>query len=384
MQPSLNTWTILLLFAATQGLFLGAVLLTHRRGNRRANRVLAILIVLLSLRLVETVSYWTKYLLVFPHFWLATAAFPFLFGVLLYFYARFLSFENFRVRAKDWLHFVPFVIYLGWLVSFYRLSAEIKLGFLRKFISVENPKVALVYFILYLVQISHMLFYAALTLRLLRHRSLSLNGAAVSIEKVSLGWLRNLTIGFCGFVLLTLLYVVWLQLGLPYSRGVDAFVLIAMAAMIYAIGYKALRQPEIFSGPSALKSAPKYEKSALTPARADLYLSKLVRAMQAEKLYANNGLKLQDLADRIDMSPHQLSQLINEKLGQNFFDFINTYRIEEAKKLLADPAKRQYTILSLALEVGFNNKASFNAAFKKHTGMTPSQFRDSNVKADKV
>jgi AraC-like DNA-binding protein len=384
MQPSLNTWTVLLLFAATQGLFLGIVLLTHRRGNRRANRVLAILIFLFSLRLIETVAYWTKYLLVIPHFWLTTASFFFLFGVLLYFYARFLSLENFKMRAKDSLHFLPFALYLGWLISFYRLSAEVKLGFLQKFIAVENPKVAPIYFILYLVQISHMLFYTFLTLRLLKHRSQTINGALVSIEKVSLNWLRNLTIGFGSFVLLTLLYVVWLQLGLPYSRGVDALVLIAMAGMIYAIGYTALRQPEIFSGLSALKHAPKYEKSALTTARADAYLSKLTHAMESEKLFTNSGLKLQDLAQRIDVSPHHLSQLINEKLGQNFFDFINSYRIEEAKKLLADPAKRQFTILSLALEVGFNNKASFNSAFKKHTGMTPSQFRDSNVKADKV
>lgn len=229
-----------------------------------------------------------------------------------------------------------------------------------------------------------MLFYAFLTLRLLKDRSQTINGAAVSIEKVSLRWLWNLTIGFGSFVLLTLLYVVWLQLGLPYSRTVDALVLIAMAGMIYTIGYKALRQPEIFSGPSALKNAPKYEKSALTPARAKAYLVKLTNTMETEKLFTNSSLKLQDLAQRFDISPHHLPQIINEKLGQNFFDFINHYRVEEAKKLVADPAKRQFTILSLALEVGFNNKASFNSAFKKHTGMTPSQFRGTNFKADKV
>jgi len=374
----------LLLFAATQGLFLGIVLLTHRRGNRRANRVLAVLIFLFSFRLIETVAYWTKYLLAVPHFWLTTASFYFLFGVLLYFYARFLTSENFKLRAKDLLHLLPFALYLSWLFSFYRLSTDIKLDILQRFIDIENPKFDLPYFILAIVQISHMLIYAFLTLRLLKHRSQTLNGAAVSIEKVNLNWLRNLTIGFGSFVLLTLLYVIWLKAGLPYSRAVDALVLIAMAGMIYAIGYKALRQPEIFSGPSALKSAPKYEKSALTTARAEAYLSKLTHAMQADKLFTNSGLKLQDLADHISISPHQLSQLINEKLGQNFFDFINHYRVEETKKFLSDPQKRHFTILSLALEVGFNNKASFNSAFKKHTGMTPSQFRDATVKADKV
>jgi AraC-like DNA-binding protein len=384
MLPSLNTWTVLLLFAAAQGLFLALVLFTQQRGNRRANRVLALLMLLFSLRLIETVGYWTKYLLVFPHFWLATASFPFLFGTLLYFYAKFLVSENFKPPLKDGLHFLPFALHLGWLVSFYRLSAEIKLRILQQYIGVENPQMAWLYFVLVLAQISHMLIYAWLTHRLLKQHAQNFKSDSVSIEKISMNWLRNLTIGFGSFVLLTLLYVIWLQLGFPYSRAVDALVLIAMASQIYLIGYKTLRQPEIFSGMLALKKAPKYEKSALTPARAETYLAKLLHIMEAEKLFTNSELKLSDLAGKLDISPHHLSQIINEKLGQNFFEFINQYRIEEAKKYLRDAEKQNYTILSIALEAGFNNKASFNTAFKKHTGLTPSQFRDTRVKADQV
>ena len=383
MQPSLNTWTVLLLFAAAQGLFLALVLFTQQRGNRRANRVLALLIILFSLRLIETVGYWTKYLLVFPHFALTTAAFPFLFGVLLYFYARCLTGEQFQFGKREWLHFLPFVLHVGWLTLFYRLSSEIKLRILQQFIGVENPKfTSWLYFGFFLIQTLHMLFYAGLTLRLLKqHARPAKNGV---LEQISLRWLRNLTIGFSSFVLLTLLYVFWLQLGFPYSRAVDALVLIAMASQIYLIGYMTLRQPEIFSGALAIKNAPKYEKSTLTPARAETYLNKLLQLMETKKLFTNNNLKLQDLADKLNLSPHHLSQIINERRGQNFFDFLNQYRIEEAKKYLHDTEKQNYTILSIALEVGFNNKASFNTAFKKHTGMTPSQFRDAEVKADKV
>lgn len=384
MQPSLNTWTVLLLFAAAQGIFLALVLFTQQRGNRRANRVLALLILLFSLRLVETVGYWTKYLLEFPHFWLTTAPFFFLFGSLLYFYAKLLTSENLELNKRDLLHFLPFVLYLSWLVSFYRLSGDIKLRMLQTVLAVENLKAPWLYFILFLLQISHMLFYTWLTLRLLKAHSQSVKGNGLSLEKISLNWLRRLTVGFGSFVLLMLLYMIWLQLGFPYSRGVDALVLIAMAGQIYVIGYMTLRQPEIFSGNLALKNAPKYEKSALTPARAETYLTRLLHAMETEKLFTNSDLKLQDLAQKLDIPPHHLSQIINEKLGQNFFDFLNQYRVEEAKKCLTDPEKQPYTILSIALEVGFNNKASFNTAFKKHTGMTPSQFRDVEVKTDRV
>ncbi len=384
MPPSFNIWSLLLLLAAAQGVFLALVLSTHRRGNRRANRVLALLTFLFSMRLLETVAYWTKYLLVFPHAWLVTGAVQFLFGVLLYYYAKLLTTEHFAFRLRDAWHLVPFALQTAWLARFYILPGAVKLTILRQYIDIENPDTPLLYFLVALAQISHMLIYTALTWHVLRAHSAKFQNGAMTLERLSWQWLRQLTFGFGSFVLLLLVYVVALQLGFHYSRGLDALVLICLAGLIYAIGITTLRRPEIFSGTLTAKPAPKYEKSALSSARAETYLAKLQQVMLEEKLHTNSELKLADLAKRLDVSPHHLSQIINEKLGQNFFDFINQYRIAAAQQWLDDPAKQNYTILSIALEVGFNNKASFNTAFKKHTGMTPSQFRDSRVKADKV
>jgi len=384
MQPSFNTSAILLLLAAAQGGFLALVLCTHRRGNQRANRVLALLIFLFSLRLLETVAYWTKFLLVLPHFWLTTATLQFLFGVLLYFYAKILTTENFKFKHRAAWHFLPFILQTAWLTRFYVLPRATKLTFLQQYLGVENPPVPLLYFLLALAQIIHMLIYTGLTWRVLRAHGAKFQNGALSLERMSWQWLRQLTFGFGGFVLVLLAYVVALRFGLPYSRGLDALVLVCLAGLIYAIGIVTLRRPEIFSGALAAKPAPKYEKSALTPSRAEAALAKLQHVMATEKLYTNSELKLADLAARLELSPHHLSQIINEKLGLNFFDFINQYRVAEAQQWLDDPAKQNYTILSIALEAGFNNKASFNTAFKKHTGMTPSQFRDARVKADKV
>jgi len=102
--------------------------------------------------------------------------------------------------------------------------------------------------------------------------------------------------------------------------------------------------------------------------------------MTEEKPYFEGDLTLQKLADRLSISPHHLSQIINDKIGQNFFDFINSYRIEEAKKLLLDPRGELLTILAISEETGFNSKSSFNNAFKKYTGQTPSQFKQEMLK----
>ena len=91
--------------------------------------------------------------------------------------------------------------------------------------------------------------------------------------------------------------------------------------------------------------------------------------------YLDGELTLQKLAKALAVSPHHLSQTINEQLNQNFIDFINAYRIEEAKRMLVDPAKKHYSILAVSEEVGFNSKSAFNTAFKKHANMTPSEFR---------
>jgi AraC-like DNA-binding protein len=125
-----------------------------------------------------------------------------------------------------------------------------------------------------------------------------------------------------------------------------------------------------------LPPAPRrYEKSTLTLERADTYLQRLRDLMNTEKPYLDGALTLQKLAKAVAISPHHLSQTINEQLNQNFIDFINAYRIEEARRMLADPAKKHYSILAVSEEVGFNSKSAFNTAFKKHANMTPSEFR---------
>ena len=97
--------------------------------------------------------------------------------------------------------------------------------------------------------------------------------------------------------------------------------------------------------------------------------------MQNKKLYQESELSLQTLAQKLGFPSYQVSQAINEGMKQNFYDLINTYRVEEAKRLLLDPNNKNYTILSIAFDAGFNSKTTFNTVFKKFTGLTPTDFR---------
>ena len=378
MEPSLNIWAFFFLLAAAHGLFLSVTLLLLKRGNRIANRFLAVLVLVFSLRLIEVVAYWTKYLLVFPHLFSTTASILYLYGPLLFLYARFLGSPKPTLKKGYLLHGLPYLIHTGVYAPLYVQSSEFKIYILTHFVFVEQPDYSVdLLFFMHLFQLPHMLLYIYLTVRLLKTYARKINGAPLSFERLKLDWLRKLTIAFGGFWGFWFVYTVATVLGVKYHVELDYIVTGSFILIIYGIGWMTLRQPEVFSGLPALKHTSRYEKSSLTPAQAEVYLQALLVLMEQEQPFLQRGLKLEDLARRLSVSPHHLSQIINDRLNQNFYDLINSYRVEQAKVQLADPAQTHLTILSIAYEVGFNNKASFNAAFKKHTGLTPSQFKKS-------
>lgn len=145
-----------------------------------------------------------------------------------------------------------------------------------------------------------------------------------------------------------------------------------MTIFIYSIGSFAMIKSEIFAKTS-MPSA-KYAKSSLTDDLSEHYFSKVTEFMRVEKPYLNPEIKLSTLASNLKIQPNHLSQVINERFGCNFFDFINKYRIEEAKLKLKNSGNRD-KMLTIALDCGFNNKVSFYKYFKKITGCTPTEFR---------
>ncbi|MGD2088809.1 MAG: two-component regulator propeller domain-containing protein [Candidatus Aminicenantes bacterium] len=142
------------------------------------------------------------------------------------------------------------------------------------------------------------------------------------------------------------------------------FMLVVLAAAVYYI-YK--KRP--------FDRKEKYKTSALTPQYAEECIKKLKRLMENEKVYRDADLSLQSLAEKLSISSHVLSQVLNEKLNKNFPDFINWYRIEEARKILASPRGSQKKIAAVAFDVGFNTIVAFYNAFKKYTDMTPAQYK---------
>ena len=159
----------------------------------------------------------------------------------------------------------------------------------------------------------------------------------------------------------------------------------ALVLLIYAISYKAISQPDILSlfqnekktsdtpkhtNVSATDSLGKAEETESLIKTESLLSRNLKDLMEREKLYLNEKLSGNEMAETLGISRHQLSEVLNNELETNFYNFINHYRVEACKQKMANPKFGHYTLLAVALECGFNSKTTFNTVFKKETGMT--------------
>ncbi|MGA7303366.1 MAG: helix-turn-helix domain-containing protein [Rhodothermales bacterium] len=375
----LSFWIALLsLIAAAQGIFL-SIILVGRRQNSVANHILSAAMLLFSFELVTTFYHGSGLDVRFPQLIGATYAFPFLYSPIFFLYAQALTGSFRRTRSKLW-HFVPFLLVTAFMVPFYLMSGAEKLLILQnpsaspwsqKLFIVDN--LTFVYSLIYLVAI----------LRVIEKHRRRIRDRFSSLDKVNLGWLRILAYGGLGtwFVALGFYVTGFLVKGGNFDpiQGYSDYVSLALAAFVYGIGYMGLRQPEIFR-PDLATEEPKeeptaYARSGVSNDQGREIESRLVELMRVAAPYRDPELTLPQLAEQLDVTPHNLSQVINSRLGVNFYDFVNQYRVEQVKRRIEEDHTSLLTLLSIGLDAGFNSKSSFNAVFKKQVGCTPSEYR---------
>ncbi|MFY0605572.1 MAG: AraC family transcriptional regulator [Cyclobacteriaceae bacterium] len=337
MEPSFDFWSALFLVASLQGLVLSILIW---RKQHQANKFLALVILGFSLMLSYYVSFWTGYAQVLPRFLGVLQGMTYLIGP--WFYGYLLSDQ--WPETLDWKHFFLAVIY-----PIYFLSVPELVSNHQWLITAQN-----------LIQVSHLLAYAGLSVRVTRRQSLT-----------SQKWKPILTYLFTGYALSFLTYYVLVWTG-KIRLEYDYFISFFSTGFIYFIGYCGYEPKNVFQ----VVATRKYDKSGLSQNAAESILKAVKKYMETEKGFLNNDLKLQRLADDLSISSNHISRVINELEGCNFHDFVNRYRVEEAKKLLSEDSDR-YKIIQIAYMAGFNNKATFNSAFKKFVGIPPSQFRKS-------
>ncbi|MEK6337186.1 MAG: helix-turn-helix domain-containing protein [Acidobacteriota bacterium] len=366
MQFVTNPLALLCVLGIAQALVLALVLLTSRRGNQTANKILAALTVTIAVGVAASVLSSTLYFRIYPHLTRINHPFDFLGGPLLFLYIKALTSKNFKFGKKELLHFLPAALVALFLVPFYLQSASYKLASLS-WVTWYQWRSVLV--------IGQFLVYLVLIVLMIARFSKGARRSPNPSDKMILFQVRFLVVSFVSLWVLAILRYAF-DLKYPAHMAKTTLILpLGVTLMIYALAYLSLRKSEVLIGIEDREPEKKYQKSTLTPERAERYLQKLLHAMQVDKVYTDGDLTLQKLASQLAIPAQHLSQVVNEQLNQNILDFINTHRVDEAKRRLIDPANKHLSILAIAEEVGFNSKSSFNAVFKKYAGITPSEFR---------
>lgn len=319
----------------------------------------------------------------FTHYPLLSAAFIsllLLHGPFLYLYIRALIIQSYRIKTADFFHFIPFVLFNFFLigVSFFPETAvKIRLDHPEE----EQGASVLFNFFLILTALSGPVYFG-LSLALFKKLDINIFNNFSSVENIELGWLRNLvyTFGAVWTILMAAAAMHHIFHLFSWNFCTNGLSL-ALSVFIILIGYFGLKQKEIFSGVeknqfvTGSNSEEKYAGSTLKETDAEKYAEKLKIYMAEKKPYLNPDLTLPQLAGELDIPSYHLSQVINKNIGQNFFDFINHYRIEEVKSKIIHPDYHKYSVLGIAFEAGFNSKSAFNRVFKNITGQTPTQFK---------
>jgi AraC-like DNA-binding protein len=386
---------LIALLGALQGVLLAGVLASKTR-NRTANRLLAALVFAFSLHLATTVYHAAGLVERFPHFFGVGYPVLFLYGPLIYLYAVSASDRDRRLRRHDTWHFVPFALVVLASLPTLLQEGEAKIALLERILRGEVPRLLRITDPL---KFASGIAYAAVTLLFLRRHRDRVKESYSSIEGVNLRWLLWLGGGAAAIWVMALLLPLLRSAGLERLERSDDIVSLAIAVMVYAIGYMGLRQPEIFryetaehpvpagAVPAAASATeatdatgspstgPRYERSGLSDRQAARLRDLLIEVMEKERPWRNPDLTLADLAERLGTSPHKLSEVLNSQVDQTFYDFVNGYRVREVQRRIAAGDAERMKILSLALDAGFASKSTFNVVFKKHTNQTPSTYR---------
>ncbi len=345
--------------AVAQSLLIAISLASKKTRSRTSNFLLSALFIsfaLLTAGFVALGSGLGRYERWYEAATLATGA-SFLIGPLLLLYVKSLVLSRYRLSRIDWSHFAAFLIFALGIVVVLQMSDDWRT--LRPYLPLAISSAVLL----------HNAIYFVCVIRRLAARGGSWLRVLAAGEG-ELGWLRLIVAGYAVLWLSRLQFCVvgditsarWC----PYKASTYIFGAFACSnSLLYVI----LRSAEV------LPVYRRYEKSDLDELEKRRRKEELLRLMDAQKPYLNPSLTMSGLARDLRISPRHLSQIINELFGRNFCEFINGYRIEESKRLLSDPAREGRSILDIAYDVGFNSKSTFNSAFKKQTGMKPSEFR---------
>jgi AraC-like DNA-binding protein len=376
---------LLMMIGVAQGIFLAALLFSSHAAATRADFWLGAFVLVFALATGSDILDRTAHLhgqagLLHLFDWMLL-----LLGPLLYAYIRAMTGHPHFTWGSLALHAAPAGMVLLIFIPYHLLPADEKMRIVAADAEIQRTGDVSLLTIPMALQMGA---YFLSSFLLLKRHARRLREYFSALESRNLRWLIVLVSANAG------MYALWVG-SLIFTARVERIANdVAFPVSVYLLGYVGLRHrgyipplvdsvpPTVIPAASGANSlvqpgdpGAKYSRSGLTQERALIVQTRLHDIMRSKRLFLDNDLSLHDLADALGVPSHQLSQLFNVEMKTTFYDYINELRVEEVKRLMADTAMSDESILGLAFEAGFNSKSAFNKAFRKQAGLTPREYR---------
>lgn len=307
----------------------------------------------------------------------------------IYLFVKSSIFRDFNLSGKSLIHFLPYIIACILMIPGYfmvHLKGEFTPEYASHFSSGNTIK-----FIYLLIYLQLAVYYTLIFIELRAYRQLLVENYS-NPNMGNYRWLMQFVV-----LLLSMDSIGLVRNIFRFSSSEAIFdyatlvVVINILVFISWVLIMSLKEPGMFTGiysdmqlvrkmvPDGKKKGAPHKDSETDSGddESSEQIKRIKEHMEISEPYLDSSLSVYDLASQLEMNVKELSLLINHRLNQHFFDFVNQYRIRKAMEILSDPEQSQLTVLEVLYDVGFNSKSSFNTVFKKQTGMTPTQFRRS-------
>lgn len=317
--------------------------------------------------------------------WFFSLSLSITFPIFLFLYSKYITVDFKRFNSFDFLHATPLVIAVL-LIFIFRKTGDYEIQ------PAENVYSSLIWLRNYIGGMFNVVLwvYGILAIiKVIRYKKQINNQYSYSSGKISLTWLLVVVVSF--IVLYSSIVVLsTLRETRIITSDIDLLRNLILLIYVYVLSIWGYRQNQLVTDNIPVKLnllAPeknetvsgKYQKSGLKNNQAGEYLQKLIECMNQTEIWKDAELSVARLSESTGIPKHHITQVLNENLGKNFYEFVNEYRVEFAKKLIITPQYAAWSFVAIAYESGFNSKTVFNSFFKKHTGMTPSEFKKSRV-----
>jgi AraC-like DNA-binding protein len=371
---------ILLFAGCVQAILLATYLFFH--SSIRGSHLFGFLLLFLTIHLFLVANDRQEFFMQFPHLLHITWLVPALYGPIILIFVRRITRYSLKPKLVEWLYFVPFLLLLIYHLPFYLQPGAEKRAYIADFALSVKDDFGLIN---QLVNVLHVTFFAASLWFYNLYRKKILNYAAA--EETRLLWLGNFLWINLTIVCIGVAVFYARKYNLPMVGGIYPYHFLGVIFLIYWSAYKLIRQPAIFQSEmeeGSFAEVPEVQSATedarpVTEQHRQL-ANDIKKLMEEEKLYRTAGLTLPDMAAKLKSNKQYVSEAINLVFGKNFYDFVNEFRLKEFTDKLESQEDQNLTLLGIASNAGFNSKATFNAVFKKHYGMTPSEYQRGNHK----